>query len=140
MKRRRFLQTSSVLASGMVFNRESQAAPPPQIPVARSYSLAGDTVGIHCERIHDPVRITMMTETHLSLRDARDDPWISVADDNAIGGRRDIELLSWRIPEFLRRQTARNKTRPNEIRTSTADPGSPWRRMPDGIANAALHG
>ncbi len=43
--------------------------------MARSFSLTGNAVKIHCEAIGEPVRITMLSDTHLGLQDAREEPF-----------------------------------------------------------------
>lgn len=43
--------------------------------MARSFSLTGNAVKIHCEAIGEPVRITMLADTHLGLQDAREAPF-----------------------------------------------------------------
>lgn len=51
------------------------AAPATPATMARSFSLTGNAVKIHCEAIGDPVRITMLADTHLGLQDAREEPF-----------------------------------------------------------------
>lgn len=76
MQRRRFLHAATALSAGMIATRHSHgAAPATSASTARSFSLTGSTVKIHCETIGEPVRITMLADTHLGLQDAREEPF-----------------------------------------------------------------
>lgn len=74
MHRRRFLHSVvglGALASTELVSSGTEAAG----STRHAFSLTEDTVSLRCTGISEPVRITMLSDTHLGLQDAREEPF-----------------------------------------------------------------